>query len=276
MSAFRPASGPTCAPTSTAPARTAVVGRVIDAFLRATVPPSPRGDAVAELRARLAIEPPRLGPAQDAGRAGRRRRGCDACRARGGPGEAREGERHDQRLEGDLLGARLVALPVLETIAFLLKTNVSAFEAFRATASGGDGLPARPLHIFSLKKGQWPPGSCPRADGAHRLREEYHAVFGGDGLPVPVMRSRKTCSVSRSRRMTLNWSAGCSSRPSAPDRPQQRRERRAEAIHARARVWPLGLPVPWGTHRPVLCRAEEVGMDPGGGSSARQISSPRT
>jgi hypothetical protein len=117
------------------------LARLIDAFLRSTVPPPPNDDAVAALRARLSGEPPLL--------ALRKQRALrvddvveELLRTQGwGVGKRAKVKRYYQRLEGGLLDARRVALPVLETIARLLGVGVGDFEGFRAE-------PLRPEAVF--------------------------------------------------------------------------------------------------------------------------------
>jgi hypothetical protein len=108
------------------------LGTLIDGFLRATVPPPPSEEAVAALRARLSADPPLLALRKQ--RAVRVDEVVDALMQNQGWAAAQRGKvkRYYQQLEGGVLDARRVALPVLETIAALLKTSVQEFEWYQA------------------------------------------------------------------------------------------------------------------------------------------------
>ncbi len=96
---------------------------------------------------------------------------------------------------------------------------------------------------------------------AHHIREQYHSVFGGDELPVPVHAiAEDLLGLAVEER---NWTAQRAPLPgdrrivlNADESAERRR------LHACARARSLGLPVPRGDASAGLCRVEEVGVDP--------------
>jgi Zn-dependent peptidase ImmA (M78 family) len=97
---------------------------------------------------------------------------------------------------------------------------------------------------------------------AHRLREEYHAVFGGEELPVPVQAIAEDFLGLAVEQRELDGASGYLF-------PAERRIVLNAAEPAERRLFTLAHELGhWvcqcleGTSRPVYCRAEEVGVDP--------------
>ena len=129
------------------------LARLIDGFLRSTVPPRPSDEARAALRARLSTDPPLLALRKQ--RAVRVDEVVDALVKSQGWSAAQRAKvkRYYQQLEGGLLDAHRVALPVLETIARLLGVRPGDLEAYRAP-------PAAPAAVFQRAAGREAPATA--------------------------------------------------------------------------------------------------------------------
>ena len=125
----------------------------------------------------------------------------------------------------------------------------------RRTRSTASSAPvADPLD----RKRRWPTYDDPRA---HALRDEYHAVFGGDELPVPVESIAEDLLglAVEARELDVSGMLLPAERRILVNAAEPEPRRRFTIAHELGHWICQCLE---GTAQPVYCRAEEIGVDP--------------
>ena len=143
--------------------------------------------------------------------------------------------------------------PGQEPVALAGRRRAQTRPRTRSTASSSRAL------LDNRSRRMSDPYDEPRA---HRLREAYHAAFGGDELPVPGRADRRGPARSRGRGARRSHRLRHVAPVGTADPGALRRAAAAPAIHVAHELGHWICQCLEGEMRPVYCRAEEIGVDP--------------